>query len=227
MKLMVLRHMESTKQILKAFSSDTDEFPLTERGVSECEKLSEAIDIYLKKLNLTCSAIHTSTSVRTHETAEIISNRINCPSVIEHAGLRSINSGKKLRGKTEEEARIINLKFMEQLKLYRCGLFDSYKYDHIDKKIYRKNFERCVIKCLNSILQNTTDDFVILVVHHSTLASIMIHFARLYCKYPKNFFGKVDCDAGHFYLLNLDKKNCHIELCNAGYQDLISLVSAN
>ena len=223
MKLMILRHVESVKNIIKSFSSVRDEFSLTEEGINVGKKLAKAIKIYMQKYNLHCSAIHIANSVRARETAKLINQEITCPQIIEWDDLRSTKSG-VLLGKTETEAKTINPIFIEQLKLFRCGLFSSYNFEKIHEKEDKKDFERRVITCLTTILNDETDSFKIIIVHHSTLTAIMIHFARLYYNYPNDFYGKVDCDVGNFYLLDINKNSGVIELSNASYSELMNYV---
>jgi broad specificity phosphatase PhoE len=218
MELMILRHLESIKNIKKLFSSDSDDFTLTEAGVEKGKVLAKAIRSYIDSHGLSCSKIHIAKSERARRTAELIYNEIGKVNIIEWDKLRSLNSG-ALRGKTEKEAEELNPKFMEQLRLFRCGLFNSYEYEKSLRED-RREFEKRVLFCIEQILEDKLDSLKIVIVHHSTLQAIMIHFARLFYNYPTNFYGKVDCELGNFYLINITDRNSTIELCNANYSDL-------
>lgn len=216
MKLLILRHLESEKNETKSFSSDEDSFPLTAAGRIAGKPLAMAIKKYIDSCSLNCSKIHIAKSTRARETAEILMSEIGNREIVEWEDLRSTNGG-IVRGLSEKEAEQADPTFMAQLRLFRCGLFSSYNFEKGQREDKRK-FEKRVSDSINEILKDDKDSLKIVIVHHSTLTAIMIHYARLFYGYPNDFYGKVDCGLGCFYLIDLDAK-C-VEFCNADYREL-------
>jgi broad specificity phosphatase PhoE len=213
--------MESAKNINKNFSSAIDDEPLTIEGKEKASLAGDAIYDYLRRNRFSCSCIHTANSLRAIQSAEAIQSVINAPDIRIWNELRSTNSG-VLRGRTEEEATNSNPLFMQQLKLYRCGLYSSYGFEHINDKENKKSYEEKVMLRYNKIIKESKDDVVLFVVHHSPLTAILINLARQFYQYPLNFYGKVDCELGNYYLLDVSNHNVTFEMMNADFKELYS-----
>src|SRR5208283_2096107 len=140
MYLFLIRHPESFKNIKNQFSSDTDDEKLTPKGKNDCILIANGISKIILERNLFCKNIYCANSTRSIETAKVISEELNVTIKIEEA-LRSTKPG-ALAGHTEEEARKSNPVFIEQLNLYRAGLFNSYDFKVAENKEPKKDFEK-------------------------------------------------------------------------------------
>ncbi|MBQ9885807.1 MAG: histidine phosphatase family protein [Lachnospiraceae bacterium] len=217
MQIIFMRHMESEKNISKIFSSYRDSEELTEHGLNMGRKISSVIHEYIKKNNFKVTYIYCANSKRAITTAGFLASEINvCVKAFDK--LRSNNSG-ALKGKTEEEARMINPLFVKQLELYRAGLFSSYDFVKVYEREDKRSFEKNVASCIENILNDTSEDLKIFVLHHSSLTAAMIYFARKFYNYPSDFYGRVECDLGNIYLLDLNE----IILCNKPASELLNL----
>ncbi|QQR94003.1 MAG: histidine phosphatase family protein [Bacteroidota bacterium] len=91
---------------------------------------------------MTCKNVYAASSTRAIETAKIIASKLNATVSVEDA-LRSTKPG-ALSGKSEEEGLKTNPDFLEQLYLFRNGLFNAYDFTVAEgkepKKILRKEF---------------------------------------------------------------------------------------
>lgn len=215
MKIILLRHFESEKNINTSFSSTENDELLTEQGIKMGEFIAENINDYVIHNHHVVHSVYCADSKRAVHSAEIIASQLNVD-VRSFKDLTSNNSG-QLLGKTEYEAMQINPEFMYQLKLYRAGLYSSYDFVKVYERENKKDFENRVNMCVSNILLDKTETLKIIVMHHSSLTAFMINFARKYYNYPINFYGHVDCSLGNIYLLDNNK----IILCNESSKNLI------
>jgi broad specificity phosphatase PhoE len=198
MHLILLRHTESLKNVNNQFSSETDEESLTERGIEECSGIARDIHNYMVRKNLVCHNVYSANSVRSIDTAKIIADELSSHVQVEEA-LRSTKPG-TLSGKSEAEAIRTNPEFIEQLYLFRNGLFNAYDFTVAENKEPKKVFERRVLNCLNAILFDESESLKIIIAHRSSITCILLDFARRYYKYPANFSGHIPLDLGKLSL---------------------------
>jgi broad specificity phosphatase PhoE len=198
MRLILLRHTESLKNVNNQFSSETDEESLTERGKGECSIIARDIHNFMIRKNLACHNIYTANSVRSIDTARIIADELNAKVQVEEA-LRSTKPG-TLSGKSEAEAIKTNPEFIEQLYLFRNGLFNAYDFTVAENKEPKKDFEKRVLSCLSVILSDESENVKIIIAHRSSITCILLDIARRYYKYPANFSGHIPLDLGRLSL---------------------------
>lgn len=215
--VLVMRHLESQKNICKSFSSHTDHEKLTLNGETLGKTIGENIFRFVQKHNLSVNHVYCANSQRAITTARFIADRLSID-VLPFDALRSNKSG-ALHGKSEEEAEVINPLFVKQLKLFRVGLYSSYDFVKVYKRENKHDFEKRVIDCLSLITSDTNEDLKIVVLHHSSLTATMIHVARELYNYPSNFYGYVACELGNIYLWNSNS----ILLCNEPTNRLSSI----
>lgn len=215
--VLLIRHLESEKNVKNSFSSNLDNEKLTEFGEDEGKKLADNIYYYVKKNNFKISNVYCAKSTRAISTAKIIADKLNVK-IEPFEDLKSNKAG-LLKGKKEEEATSLNPTFMKQLKLFRAGVFSSYDFINLFEREDKHDFECRVNACLDSILSNSTEDLIIIVLHHSSLTAIAIRYARLFYSYPNNFYGHIACDLGNIYLIDSNG----IIFCNESSSILLEL----
>lgn len=206
--LLLLRHLESNKNMQKQFSSSKDLEELTPKGLELGRNIASNIEEFIHTNNLRIEKVYCANSKRAVETAGIIAARMDV-GICALDELRSNNSG-ELRGKSEVEAKRINPTFMKQLSLFRAGIFSSYDFVKVFDREDKHEFEIRVTRCLEKITAEDPNSLKIVVLHHSSLTAAVIYFARKFYNYPNTFYGHVACELGHIYLIN----ETDIVLCN-------------
>mgnify|MGYP004471980973 FL=1 len=217
MAVLLLRHMESEKNIMNTFSSLSNNEVLTDNGIKYCDRASELIYDFAQNNTLSVNCIYCAKSIRAEMTANVLAKKFGI-GIKSYEELCSNRSG-NLRGKSEQEALKLNPIFMKQLSLFRAGIFSSYNFIKIYKREDKHDFEFRVINCVEKILLNDTGDLQIIVLHHSSLTATVINYARKYYNYPSDFYGHVACDLGNIYLVD----NNDIILCNESPERLLSI----
>lgn len=205
MHLILIRHTESLKNVNNQFSSETDSESLTELGKQECSIIANDISDFMSKNNLTCNNVYTANSVRAIDTAKIIADKLSAKVQVEEA-LRSTKPG-SLTGKSEAEAIKSNPEFIEQLYLFRNGLFNAYDFKVAENKEPKKDFERRVLRCLDEILSDESESIKIISAHRSSITGILLEFAKRYYNYPTNFSGHILLDLGKLSLVETTSDN--------------------
>lgn len=206
--LLILRHLESKKNILKQFSSLEDGEELTKNGSNMGNEIAQYITTFVKTNSYNVKKVYCANSLRAIKTAKIIADKLKVE-ISALNELRSNNSG-SLRGKSETEALTINPLFIKQLKLFRAGIYSSYNFVDVIDREDKHDFEKRVAICLNSIISQDSGDLQIIVLHHSSLTAAIIHFARTFYNYPQDYYGYIACELGNIYLISDDD----IILCN-------------
>jgi broad specificity phosphatase PhoE len=222
MRLILIRHTESLKNVTNQFSSETDEESLTTKGREECSLIAYNIRDFMIRRNLVCHSIYSANSVRSIDTARIIADELSAKVQVEEA-LRSTKPG-TLTGKSEAEAIKTNPKFIEQLYLFRNGLFNAYDFTVAENKEPKKDFEKRVLTCLYNILADESESLKIVIAHRSSITCILLELARKYYKYPENFSGHVPLDLGRLSLTErTDDNNWKIVKVNCKSSELEEL----
>src|SRR5205085_4580294 len=120
--------------------------------------------------------------------------------------LRSTKPG-ALKGKSEAEAIKTNPEFIEQLYLFRNGLFNAYDFTVADNKEPKKDFEKRVLNCLDAILFDESESVKIVIAHRSSITCILLEFAKKYYNYPRTFSGHILLDLGRLSLIERTSSN--------------------
>ena len=140
MAILLMRHMESEKNINRTFSSISNEECLTTKGKKDCYIIAETINEFVTKNNLNVKNIYSANSIRARTTASVIAEKLGL-SVMAFDELCSNKSG-ELLGKSEAEANKINPLFIKQLTLFRAGLFSSYDFVKVYRREDKHEFEK-------------------------------------------------------------------------------------
>jgi len=205
MHIVFIRHTESEKNVNNQFSSYKDKEPLTEIGMSQSENLGNDLLEFKERKNLTCKNVYAASSTRAIETAKIIASKLNATVSVEDA-LRSIKPG-ALSGKSEEEGLKTNPDFLEQLYLFRNGLFNAYDFTVAEGKEPKKDFEKRVWGRLSEIISDKSESLKIISAHRSSITYMLLEFAKRYYKYPQNMSGHVLLDLGKISLVETVAEN--------------------
>ena len=213
MKIILVRHLESIKNLHSQFASDTNLEGLTDAGKKDGEFLAHHINEYIKCNTLKIKKIYCADSSRAIETANIIAVKTET-TVEAHDDLNSIRHN-AFSGLPEDEIEKISPEFIYQLKLYRLGLFNSYQIIHNEQNEKVTDFEKRVIKTLVSIIENQEQENIkIIILHRSSILATLFYFVRTYYNYPKDFYGYVQIDVGHICLLEITDNSLIIKAVN-------------
>lgn len=215
--LLIMRHLESEKNILNQFSSTDDIEQLTTEGLKQGEKAAKAIYDFTLSNGLSVTNVYCANSKRAKLTATYIAKVLGV-NIMAYNELRSNNSG-ELKGKAESEAWEINPLFMKQLSLFRAGVFSSYDFVRVREREDKHEFECRVMQCIKNILKIDNGTLQVIVLHHSSLTATVIYYARKYYNYPMSFYGHIACELGNIYLIN----NKEILLCNESASKLLEV----
>ena len=199
MHLILIRHTESEKNVNNQFSSYIDAEPLTEIGMTQSEILGNDLLDFKNRKNLICNNVYAASSTRAIDTAKIIASKLNVTVSVEDA-LRSTKPG-ALSGKSEEEGLKTNPDFLEQLYLFRNGLFNAYDFTVAEGKEPKKDFEKRVWERLSEIISDNSESLKIISAHRSSITYMLLEFAKRYYNYPKNMSGHVLLELGKISLV--------------------------
>jgi broad specificity phosphatase PhoE len=83
---------------------------------------------------------------------------------------------------------------MEQLELYRAGLFNSYKLSGYAEGV--QEFEGRVAQALSDINAVEGESVHLVIAHRSSITAILLRMARLSLGYPIDYYGYVHLDVG-------------------------------
>lgn len=209
MLIFILRHPESDKNIGVSFSTFEDDERLTIHGKKQSKSIAkELLNVFISK-RIKTPSIHCANSIRCITSAEIISKIITTDFVI-HNEFVSTKAG-KLAGVKEEDAKKTNPNFINQLYLYRKGLFSAYDFQVAEGKEPKNIFEKRVLKTFNKLINEYDDEKNIMIIsHRSPITTILTYIAKKYYGYPKNFLGYVPLDLG--YISIIEKKSYSLKL---------------
>jgi broad specificity phosphatase PhoE len=199
MYLLLIRHLESQKNVHEAFSSDADTEPLTLDAQRELKSWAMVVAEWIQVSGLTTRRVHSTASRRAEDTATGLAELLGVP-IVTHERLRSTHPG-VLAGKSATEAQQTNPEFMEQLRLYRQGLFNAYEFKVAESKEPKRDFDARIAACIAEIMNADDDDLKVVVSHRAPITTTLIAAARSGYRYPDNFFGYVELALGHVSLL--------------------------
>lgn len=224
MKIILLRHVESDKNIKKSFSSEKNQENITDLGRNQASAIAEAIRAYSIKNDLRVEKIYSASSKRAIETSNAIACAMSAK-IEPFDSLISVTTDKSLKGKSEEEILKINPTFIKELSLYRAGLFSAYNYSTVADVIKSGKYESEVMNTFNEIISNGLESLKVIVLHHSSITALLINIARSMGCYPSNYYGRVEADLGKIYLVNYDEesKQFSFEIANGSPNELTDL----
>jgi broad specificity phosphatase PhoE len=215
--ILLIRHLESIKNIQKSFSSLEEQEPLTSTGIRNAKANS---DILQESLSLFDNyEIICSNSKRAFDTCSMI---FGDRSIAKFSEFNSIIYEEG--GKLESEIISNNPEFMSQLNLYRNGLLSSYNINVSKKSENLVEYEKRVFSKFKIILEKSNCELLIFVLHRSPITTILINLARKYLDYPKNFFGFVPVDIGKGSLITLTDERIQMIAINEEIRNIEKLL---
>lgn len=214
MKLIILRHAESVKNTHKQFSSDKNNEKLTDVGFVQVENIANAIFDYVQRTESKVQNVYCAESTRAISTAIIIADKLKAK-IMTYRELLSVTTDAQIKGKSEEEIKKFNPQFINELELYRAGIFNAYNYTTVADQIKSGKYEQQIAHALTNIVGQKHEDIKIIVMHHSSLTAAIIRFARIGHSYPIDFYGNIMSDLGKIYVVELNGDICNILHANA------------
>ena len=212
MDLILMRHLESEKNLKKSFASLDDQEPLTEKGKQMGIEIAADLKRYIDQKKGQIKQIYCASSNRGISTATLLSSQLGVP-IVPLDALCSSKTG-VLQGKTEEEVQQERPEFMHQPYLYRKGVISSYEFELIEGKETKSALESRVNQTIENILAVPDENIKIIVMHRSSLTAALIHYARLICHYPENYFGYIPLDYGYISHLSESEGKWKFESVN-------------
>ena len=213
MKVLIIRHAESLKNINRTFATEMNSEPLTNRGIQESQLLACELQKYIVSRGLICRNVYSANSVRARTTGQIIAEKLDANLVAVNEFL-SLKNNSELIGLSEIEVELRDSVFINELSLSRTGIFNAYNHTSNLNVDRIKKHESKVYSKYKEIISDECEEIKIIIMHHSSLTATMINIARDYYGYPKEFFGNIEAELGHLYLINYTSTKVKIELAN-------------
>lgn len=206
MRLIFIRHPESTKNTNGHFSTYENTEPLTTLGWAQVDLIKSEIQALLVNgLIKNPIALYSATSLRSivlaKELANICGSKIN-----ERACLNSINSG-TVTGLNKEQMDKVAPGYFHEIELYESGISNAYTINHPGESPIC--FEKKISLLLKEI-ETSVAGTAIIIAHKSALTAIFINYARRKNYYPQDFYGYIPFDNASFSIIDIDKSNIKI-----------------
>ncbi len=222
MKIILIRHSESQKNIASTFATVQNEEPLTKHGEDIALFAGQEILKYVETQRLQCKNIYVANSLRAIMTGKIISHVLGDVSVTPVDEFISLKNDVSLGGLSEEEVDKVNGQFIQELSLSRAGILNGYRFSsNWTKDIVCTHEIMAYKKYLDILFLNKNEDLVIMVMHHSSITAVLINIARQYYGYPKDFFGNIECDLCNIFLIEYQGEKADIKLANVSADKLL------
>lgn len=223
MRLIFIRHPESTKNTDGHLSTYENTEPLTALGWAQVDSIKSEIralldDGFIKNP----IALYSATSMRSitlaKELASICGSEIN-----EQVCLNSINSG-TVTGLNKEQMDRVAPGYYHEIELYESGISNAYTINHHGESPIC--FEKKISLLLKKI--ETSDiGTAIIIAHKSALTAIFINYARRRNNYPQDFYGYIPFDTASFSIVDIDKNDINIIGVNKPVEEFGSLQKKN
>lgn len=184
--LILIRHVESTKNYVPTFSSKSGEEGITENGKEQAKQIEEAVHRIAKDGIMNQTSIFCSPTVRARETCAMVFKG-NQSLITEKKTLSPIRS--PYPGLTELEVRDIDPEFISNLSQYRSGIRSAYDTPRGGGESILE-FEDRIRRTIEEII-NIGSKYNIIVGHRSTLTAILLWAARKHCSYPMTWYGHI------------------------------------
>lgn len=196
--LLLLRHVETVKNVNQDFSAN-DKNCITLEGKKQAKELAIYISDFIKNKSLNLTQIYTSESIRSINTASLLSSELNL-SISIVKGLVSYSLGEM--GKlTDQQIENKYPTFYKKLILFKNNLLSSYEVDFPNDAENPFEFEKRVENGMNQLLMDTKEDLTIIILNRSVITAIAILLLRRNGQYPKDFYGFVPVKNGSVTLL--------------------------
>lgn len=219
MRLIFIRHPESTKNTDGHLSSYENTEPLTTLGWTQVDSIKSEFQSLLDNGFIKNPiALYSATSMRSitlaKELASICGSEIN-----EQVCLNSINSG-TVTGLNKEQMDKVAPGYYHEIELYESGISNAYTINHQGESPIC--FEKKISLLLKKI--ETSDiGTAIIIAHKSALTAIFINYARRRNSYPQDFYGYIPFDTASFSIVDIDKSDINVIGVNKSVEEFGSL----
>ena len=210
-EVLLIRHLESQKNLEDRFSASPAHSQLTISARRVGRELKEALEH--SRFGPRPGIMISSPAVQAIQTAQILATAFRCK--IETVdGLASFRMG-ALSDITESDAINTHPNFMRQLKLYRVGVFNSYRLQLPANSEDPRKFERRIwINFEKTLLKHRSKDTILCVLSRSAITAILLKVARETLEYPRNFYGYIELATGSISRLRHKRGRWSIEAVN-------------
>ena len=207
--IFLIRHGESLKNTLNAYSTISGKEPLTKFGRYQSECAANYLLQYYKAYKPQSLELYAADDNRSVETASAISKKLQIQTrkvdeLLAFAGSNS--SGKLAENLYEEEPE-----FGKNVRLYRAGLLSAYNVPWPAGNT--KSLEESIQLFFESNLL-IDDGMSIVVSHKSIITCLSIIILKKYGSYPKDYYGYIDIPVGTGFLFEINEDVLTISLLN-------------
>lgn len=193
--LILIRHVESTKNTEASFSKKDGSEILTSVGKAQARMLGKEVSRFVDGLEAKQWAIVCSPTARCIDTGNTLFSEFEIESyskLIPLDDLAPIIS--PYPGLTEHEVMTQDPNFMSSIKEYRKGLINAYDIPRGNGEQIRE-FENRVISAVSGLLVGP-EELVFIIGHRSTITAILLWAARVVSGYPSNWYGHIPIALG-------------------------------
>ena len=197
--IFLIRHGESLKNTLNAYSTISGKEPLTKFGIYQSESAANYLLHYYRTHKLKSLALYAANDKRSIESAFVISKKLQIQTrkVDELSAFVSINSSGKIADYLYEEEP----EFGKKVHLYRAGLLSAY--DVPWPAGNTKELERKLQLFLESNLL-VNNRMTMVVSHKSIITCLSVIMLKKYGNYPKDYHGYIDIPIGTGFLFEIN-----------------------
>lgn len=210
--VLLTRHLESVKNLEHRFTASDDCSSLTDQGRKFGPQLATGLFDFFRKRDGQPNRgvlVVSSPAARAKETAAFVADKFQCE-LIAIDEFRSFQMG-KLTNVTETDAKTSCPLFMNQLSLYRHGLFNSYNLSLPTGSESPRQFESRIQKGLRYSLAVAKSRDMIFVLSRSVITGLLLFVARKCNDYPRNFYGYVELGVGQVSWIQLKGEKWRIQ----------------
>jgi broad specificity phosphatase PhoE len=213
MRILFIRHPESTKNIARSFSSHENQEPLTLLGEQQVRKVVDVLSKYFS--DKTLPGLYSATSLRAMALADAIGQSLGVK-VVKSPELNSIDSG-NVAGLNKEQMDKVAPGYFHKMELYEAGVVDAYTIDHPGESLIE--FENRLYRLL--LAAEEKDSVAIVIAHKSAITAALIGYARRANAYPEDFFGYIPLETARLSIVDITDSVTSIKEVNVAVEELL------
>lgn len=207
--IFLIRHGESLKNTLNAYSTLSGKEPLTKFGEYQSDCVANYLLQYYKSQKPQRLVLYVANDRRSLESAATISKKLQIQprKADELLAFVGSDSNGKLAGNLYEEKP----EFGKKVQLYRAGLLSAYDvpWPAGNTKDLEKN-----IKLFFEHNLMVDNGMSIVISHKSIITCLSIIMLKRYSNYPKNYYGYIDIPVGTGFLFEINDDMLTVSLLN-------------
>src|ERR1017187_1954986 len=173
MRLLLIRHGESEKNLTDSFGDRHAGSGLTDNGLRESKHLASLLSAELASFRRSELLLLSSPEPRASRSAEIIGQTLGIDLIVDES-LNPIDSG-DLSGLTEVEARRAHPDLMHKKDLYRAGRLNGFDLSYPHGEAVAA-FQNRVVTGFLDIIRGHDAHVTIVVGHQSTITALLSHY---------------------------------------------------